>query len=810
MEAMEDKKPEAGTEASEKEKKQTEQMGAAVLLAFPSHPSDPTPQLAPLRDNRSAYIAVAKACLHLNQFALNGSSSTMDDTHSVASSALFHDASLAASFSGAFSSLMECLQTHEDRRAKILCAKTLAVVARATYARLRHSPQLFALRENNRLEDEVGTDVPVALCTAALEDPDDGVAASSIHALGMLILASSSTPGTLVEDELLRELLAIVQGRMAPYAPTLHELQDEDAHIPQMELQTRIFENVLSPRLLQLVCRVMAFESPQHSGMILPVLTASVVYLSKTAMTYGMDRTTYAKRWVELDFVTLVNDVVEVILLPAMQSSCDGHLAYAAALSSIRLLHACPHAPWVHQVSYWAILVLKEEFSLVESVEAKLTTLASLLICARAVPLPERYTTLAFCFEKFRDLPSTTIAPHGIHSSGLLFESRGLCHYRRPARVPLLAELALSFFLDGPVESKVSNIRSSALGEFLRSADLISAFKEVQNGKVTQLREELVTAFSMVAVGVGRRHRNHPDGGTSAHLMVTASPEQFTEWIHMSLLVLDAFSSCITWNSGSSSPSYLEEDLSLLVAAQATYVLLVQEVLHAAGLLQGICVSLKMVPTASPPNMLWDQMEESAAFLGHYENTAAVSSTAMLDRVSKLMDTFIKKELKGSGIVSHHTRLYLLSLAADQWVQARYLATRKEFEGSSDGKASMNANSASDLLLALSPRRVFSKVVESHKSQVENYGKKKKELYKKYAQETVTVCVACIENIALAACDWRKRFGNSADTKNIFNLASCRCKEIVQEMTQILRLPCCQSAKGPSNGFKRLFQVTIK
>ena len=757
----------AGAEKSI-EGKEKSNVGAAILLSFPPNHPDPSSHLTPLRDKYSAYTAVAKACLQLNQYALNGSSSAMDDVHSVDTSFLFHDASFAAIMSGAFNGLMETIQNHDDRRAKILCCKTLALVARATYARIRHSPHLFAMRDstNNRLEDEVGTEIPMTLITAALEDPDDGVAASAIHALGIMVLSTMSVPGTLVEDELLREILEIVQGRPSPYSPTLEALSDEDTCIPQMELQTRIFENILSPRLLQLVYRVTAFDSSQHIRMILPVLTASLVHMSKISppMIYGMDRKTYAKRWVELDSVKLVNDVVEGLLLPSMKSSLDGHLSYAAATASIRLVHACPHAPWVNEVLYWAILVMKEELACVESLEAQMTTLATLLICARAVSLPERFPTLHFVFSQVLDLPSTTSAPFGINSPGLLLEVGGVLQYRRPARVAFLTEIALSFLSDGPVEGE-GLARSEALERFFTTSEALDGIKDLEGGNVTQFREEFVISFCTVAVQVGRRFRRPAEGDRPTHLVVIGGQSNFVEWIRMSLTMLEAFSSCLSW--GELSP-YMEEDLSLLVAAQASYVRLVQEVLHAAGLLNPTSVSLRMAAKSSPPNILWDQMEESAAFLGKYEAVGDIGAS-LLESISKLMDGFIQKELMGRGVASHHLRLYILSLAADHWAMERFLAMHKDFSG--DASKNMNFNSASNLLTALSPQRLFDIIVESHKDQTDNYSKKKKELYKKYTQDTVKACVACIENIALGACLWRKRFGKSADVNNIVNLA---------------------------------------
>ena len=103
----------------------------------------------------------------------------------------------------------------------------------------------------------------------------------------------------------------------------------------------------------------------------------------------------------------------------------------------------------------------------------------------------------------------------------------------------------------------------------------------------------------------------------------------------------------------------------------------------------------------------------------------------------------------------------------------------------------------SDLLNALSPRRIFAKVVENHKAQIESYPKKKKESYKKHAQDTLTACVACIENIALAASDWRKRFGNSGEVKDIYTMAIASLEGKVPGVdgdSHSPILPVCQGA----------------
>lgn len=822
--------------------------GSAIRLTFPSSNFvDPTPHLASLRDNHSSYTAVGKTCLLLNQFAANGSSGTVEDSTCIETSSLFHDTSFVQILSESFAALIECISRHSDRRAKILASKTAALVGRATYARLRHSTHVFSLRDAtiHRLEDEVGTDVPMALCTAALDDPDDGVAATAMSSLGTMIHSTTSCPGTLVEDELLREILAIgaqAGDHPSPYAPGLKDMVDEDIKTPQTELQTRILESVITPRLLQLVSRFLAFDNPTHIGLILPTLTTSLVYLSKTAppMIHPLDRTSYSKRWVELDYVSLVDDVVEGILIPLLTQSNGGvvgggpqhsHLGPAAALATIRLMHACPSASWTRQASDWVIVVLQEEYGVTASLESQLMTLATIVIASRAVPLPDRVTSvLEFVVDAVRGLPTTTMAPSGIVSAGLLLEigvSQGSTtsggrndgttqQYRKPTRPALWAEVALSFFMDGPLETPidgggggdVSRVRGHALTKFLKSAKILAILKDSN----VRLREEFVTAFCMVAFQVGRRLRSSPVegrggvgtravGGGKPHNFLISRQDDVEEWIRMSLTVLKAFGSCIGW--GEPQQPYMEEEMTMLVACQAAYTRLLQEVLHVAGLLSPTSVSMKMTLFASPPHIVWDQMVDAAEFLVQYDSVGPIES--MIDPIGKLMDDIVRRDMKGPGIVSHHMRLFMLTLAADQWVQACNIASSHKRVtvpakaatsgvGTPDVVVGMNVDSAKQILIAISPRRMFSKIVESTKSQVESFSKSKKERYKKFAQDTVTACVACIESMALMACYMTKRYGSTSDTKSVLNLSVQSLQGKTGKDVDAPVLPVCQGA----------------
>lgn len=176
-------------------------------------------------------------------------------------------------------------------------------------------------------------------------------------------------------------------------------------------------------------------------------------------------------------------------------------------------------------------------------------------------------------------------------------------------------------------------------------------------------------------------------------------------------------------------------------------------------------ISLKMTSNTSPPHLLWDQIEEDSQYLLRLDSVPLQKGT--MDAIGNLMDDVVKKEMKGAGVVSHHMRIFLMSLATDHWIQARHNASKAIVSPSLE--IGMGVDSAKQLLVTVSPRRMFGKVVESNKSQIENYSDEKKESYKKFAQDTVSVCVACIESMALMACHYTKKFGSSNDTKAVLN-----------------------------------------
>lgn len=819
-------------------------------------------QISALKDENSSYPVIAKASLYLTQIFVHDSTfnNNSPESTTVASSVLIHESSLMKIFSTTIEALMQCLQDHKDRRCRILAATTLGTIGRSAYARIRPSPLLWAVREpyRFRLEDEIGTDVATALATAALDEGDPGVAAACLQGLGLLTLSSSTfaVGSSLVEDSLAREIMGLAFPSVSPYYPTLRTVADEDPGVPQAELSARIWENILIPRLLALLDRFL-LDSPHNPVCLvqsLPVLAATLAHQVKTspATLFSMDSNTYAKQWAEVDARNLVDTLVQECLLPSMEQSGSYSLSGASSRTvmsaALLLAHVCPNAIWVPHVCRVAVMVAMEDLSLhpaqVMTLEDKLTAISRLLIALRGMPVgPEKLHALQQIVPIIVALPSTTRlpAPNIVHpglwldpfanSVSATSQTSTLgSAFRRPARVVFWTEVALAFFLDGPEPVAYSNgtdeedikkkdnsimTRHECLTRFLATPIV----KQVLEDKSTvsmalHPRDEISLAFFMAAIGCGRRFRGGPQ---QAWTLTDPGAPPVEEWCRLAWTVLNATTACVHLNHAGSKklPVYLEEDLSLGTASLSVYVQLLQEYLHVTGLLHpGSSVALKLVANACPPHLLWDQLADSASFISRFEPV----DMSMMEKTGQLMDEIVQREIK-PGIPSHHMRLFLLALTADHWMQGRVAAIRRHFEFNSPVHIThLNVPSGREIILALSPKRLLTKILGSHVPPLDAQGRKKKDPIRRLAMETVRVCVACIENIALIACDWRRRFGannqqHQQEPKILVSLAvgilqgkagqydSEGAPSSFQEMVKSTMGPLCDAAVGRIQAF---------
>lgn len=791
-----------------------------VVLSFPATPtSDPSSLTAPLRDESSGPAAISKACLLLNQGTGNGSTvNAVQDTDSLRHvQRLSHDPSYTREISQVLQVLSETVSAQTStppRSTRLLAAHTLARLARAAYAQCRSIPELFDRREPalHRLEDECSLEAGTTLLTAALVDAtpnsnsvtpgaelpsDDGISSITLEALGYLC----NPP----DDELLQHLRSLTTSRVGPYAPSLKLVATEDPDIPSTELSVRVLESVVIPRLVPLVERVLQYKNSSDVMRALPVLVRAVLYHVSTkapdvATVLQMDRSTYAKRWVDQDGTGLVDTMVRGLILPALQSH-DGALAHTAATWGLRLVHSPAAASWSLVVSRAAVQVFEEELTQSTktglTTEARLQIIGLLLVALRRVPLSERLPSLILATEHIAKLPSTLPVPLGVSTPALQVQWQSYACFRHPIRLALWTELALSFFVDGPVDSAAGSdvSRSSVLKEFLSHPTIPHVLSE--SDPISCPRDELLLVFTTTAVDTGRRFRVRPDG--TLNMNDPRTDPSYEEWRGLVWVVLTSFVSCVLTGPKS---VYLEEDLSLITAGLASYVQLVQEYLHGVGLLQPSCsAAVKLTTNACPPHIVWDRMMDSAALLAKFEPT----DCGVLDQTTKLMDELVAREKK-QGIPSHHMRLFVLAIAADHWVQGRIAAIKSQFDTTTTSKGttfSLNVNSGREIILAMSPKRLLAKVFAAHVPPTTADGKTKRDPIKKLAMETVKTCVACIENIALAAIDWRRRFGGNAaqETKHLVSAAVGVLQGKLDEtkadeiMVSIMK-PLCDEAVG--------------
>ena len=694
-----------------------------------------------------------------------------------------------------------------ERQCRLIVITTIATIARTLYTYIRPSPLLYGFYEtlSHQYEDEIASDIPAILCSMALDDPDDGISASCISAMGQMILTGPSTTyGGLYDDVLSVHIRHLQCGcGTSPYAPTLRSVCDEDVGIPTQELSIRIIENTIAPRLIQLLDRVIRYNHTRHLCMVLPCISMCLVHLLDVYPTtiHNTDRTTYSKRWSELDVAGLMDVCITSMIVPILlrpSSTSSSVVAITAAISGLRLAHALPQRHWVRQVCSCAVVTLQEEYISNDNVpiETKLSLLTVILVAARALPLhPDRTTLLIWLAEQLchPTIPSTIPTPvpcAGLRltTSNVVTKSNVATMYRRPTRMALWTEIALSIFLDGPSYSQQQYYqRQECLHAFVNST-AIRRIISVPSDDVTLslpqqlLRDEILLAFTNVAIEAGRRLRVAADGNTPL-----ASPnlqcENVPEWLALCNVVLTFFADCalVPVVAVAASSAYLDETLTLLNAGLASYVQLLQEYLHFVGLLYpSTSVALKLGANACPPHLLWDRLTESASFLSHLEPLNAESESSndeMIKISSKLMNELVSRETK-VGIPSHHMRLFVLALSSDHWVQCRISAIRKQqFDAMNGSELSSNMNEALDvtngreILMALAPKRLLTKIVNAHIPPVGGDGKPKRDPMKKLALESTRVCVACIENIALLACDWRRRFGSSSESKHLVSIA---------------------------------------
>jgi hypothetical protein len=517
--------------------------------------------LSHLRNPNSTYPIVAKSCLALHQLVYNNSSNNnINKSNSsilsssylplqIESSSIYHIQRYQRLVHRILTTLTSCLTSHNTPTCRKLALLTLATTARSSYARLRFDAALTCdIRPpsslDTRLEDECGTEAAHTLIMVSLECEEDGVSATALEALSRLTLDIHS-------DNLSCEIRSIAECAN-PSNVFMYDRVDEDVtkssfflleHSTIMkELQVKIWERVVSPRLLSVLHRLSLYSSLHHVAKALPIVTATLVH----ALTHGsetkpsrramqMTKNMHGKRgWREVDAELLAKEYVERILLPGLTNRhggmSDKGAQRALAAACIRMASACPCASWrVSACRHAAVVLLSQLHEEMNGVRPQSTTtipglsnktnesphkLASssassssrpeisstlmtasvpletlagtatmLLVALRGIPLHERASGLASVLRA-----TLLYLPHGVPVTGSgspdlpISTARGEYgqgkNYRL-GRIGLLTEVALSVMLDGDTNSTNTKVNVSGSDQNNTTTESMPGVREV-------------------------------------------------------------------------------------------------------------------------------------------------------------------------------------------------------------------------------------------------------------------------------------------------------------------------------------------
>jgi hypothetical protein len=544
--------------------------------------------LSLLRDPGSSFRDVARSCLVCQQLTLSPNNSdqaasalsSLEHSIRIQSSTIYHVQRYQRLTHRVLSSLTTCISTHSSSVCKSIAASTLASTARASYARLHFDARLFSVRLPpsiaTRLEDECGNGVAHTLVVAAIEQGDDAVSSASFEALGRLTLDPNS-------DELAADVRSIADNVNSTLFAYDNDSGTLESFHEMREMQSKIWDNVLFPRMQRVLHRLSMYSSFHHLAKAIPVITAAFVH----ALTQGPDtlparrtlqcgKLAHAKRgWVESDAERLVAEFVDRILLPCfVQSSkkSDEALKRSASVACIRLSSACPLARWRVPACRYAALALCQQLdemmtstsaqnhtiasnttisdssSATVAVETLAGTAAILLIALRGIPVNERTPGLASVLRAaLLFLPSRKAS-----SSDLALSMSSAGSFIRLCRVGLLAEVALSVMLDGskdigPTATEINqDTENGEEKEKIFGTRSILLNRIFQENKLAALVavDELMWTFCSVFLQIGEKH----------NYSLTSDLSAAADWSNIGLVLLDNFASFLSTDELRNSP----------------------------------------------------------------------------------------------------------------------------------------------------------------------------------------------------------------------------------------------------------------
>lgn len=848
--------------------------------------------LTTLQDENSTFMNVMKACHFLNQFCSHGSynaipsqsqSQSSPPAPKIIQSSVIHIQQYTKDISQIIHALSNTSTSHTDRRCRIIAIQTLSTISLQTtlpklYS-ITHNPHLYSNREDiqyiTQIEDEICNDVIMNIVNhCILDDDDEGVVAVGMECLGKFVVGDS-----LGHDDLSKEICdlrgsmmskvnhlvprrglwdghydksssfaAMNSGSSASTSSYVDHIQDVDYKIHRLDMQWRILESILGPRVRKLFIRVSLLQNIQHQIRSLTVLNEIMIFVYKTECRRrstgggstligddndygGLGKDGFAKRWYEFDSTMLVQEYVDVMLIPllrhfeymggcssssnsTMQQNHAVEMSLCVVSNALRLSSAvlCRES-WFDQLIHLSIQNLDFGFNAMKngvhssiSLNAKLDLISLMLVALRGIKRLDRAQYLVVIVESICTIPSTHSIPKRCISPALTFENG---FQRMPSRVGYWTEIALSLLLpdarNDVQRTHSTNTRSLSISSPIHYIEVFLQSNPVQTLLSSRSRmhksnfildpsEEFVYAVCSVAYTIGEKLFNQidsvertNDGDDNNNPMDIHDVNQLDlhSWLNITLELLNTFLPCLLWKSDNETDSKEFEHVTTMChACQRAYLELLKNTLLASGLL---CQSTSVFVNIVGPGTSNDSSKDN---ISEQTQSIQVLDLGIENKLRHMLDKLLNIISERESDLHCGNRISLLALLSDAWVEQ----SKRIVQSSELSRLDLNGNTGGpidlDKVVNINERQVrellsqlameISKLLDDEKKKNASYSNDQKEME---SQRHLMTCISSVEIIGYISRLLVNFF--SVTTSNPENADTCR--HIISICTVVLK-----------------------
>jgi len=699
--------------------------------------------LSTLQDEHSTYMNVSKACQFINQFGTFGSYNTTPmTTHSysrsyshnnninnnittspnmIQSNILQLSQNTTSLYSTLYHALSNTASNHTDRRCRILSIQTLSIISYTTYFKFILTPHLYSNREQmihlGRIQDEIINDIITSIVSCVLEDDDEGVACVAIENLGRFVLTHNNNN----DDDTLRKEMDCIQGKKNPwdYGSNNNQggkegggggytniIQDVNYTTHVSNMQYRILESILSPRIRKIFTRTCLFKQTKHKIKSIQTINQIMIFVYKTNLVRRgktgtqFTKDCYAKRWYEFDAKILMQEYVDLLLMPLLHLSSNDiggsmmthnvDMGISIAMDALKLCSTLGYQEgYVDELIQLSLKNLERGIHRMQMQQSASTRswnrdfmcnlLSATFIALRGIPKMSRVSSLISMTEIIYLLPSTESIPRKDIALAMTLEDGSR---RKPSRVGYWAEIALALLLPDTKHGQSQNIYGNTTNpksplKFYLESDVISKlFARSRKNSVLDASEELVYTFCSVAYVIGRRFMNRYKNKTMDDddncVVKSWTQHEYDSWFSNSLDILTAFLPCLSWdyNNKNSNETLMEQEVTMCYACQRSYMELMKYVLLSSGMITTnlsvflhFILSIPTIPDSNSSSSLPSSSEDTSTTRNFQDNIL------IENQLSQILDDMLKLLINADVKVQSRTqRLSVLSLLSDVWI----------------------------------------------------------------------------------------------------------------------------------------------